>query len=304
MASTARLRVAFFGLPLAALLLDRDGHDVVLASICRSDAVGLRRAKKRFAGRFLLKPDATRPAFVERVRSLEPDLIVSWFWTKRLPMDVIRAARHGGIGAHPSLLPRHRGPDPTYWAIASGDTETGVSVHRLEADYDTGDVLMVERLPIDPAWNAWQLARALDRPSLRALRRTVAAFASGAPPAPIPQDESKATQAPAPDDDACAIRWSEPTNRILLHIRALAPSPGAWTEIAGALVSILEARASRSYPEVLVPGESVTIEDRAVVRTGDGAIDLLRVEIDGQPATLSELRALLDSASIGAPGSG
>ena len=297
MAPTARPRVAFFGLPLAALLLDRDGHDIVLASICRSDAVGLYRAKKRFAGRLLLKPDATRPAFIERVRALKPDLVVSWFWTKRLPIDLIRVAPHGGIGAHPWLLPRHRGPDPTYWAIASGDTETGVSVHRLEAEYDTGDVLMVERLPIDPAWNAWQLARALDRPSLRALRRTVAAFASGAPPKAIPQDESRATLAPAPDDEACAIRWSEPTSRVLRHIRALAPAPGAWTEIAGALVTILEARASASYPDVLLPGESVTIDDRAVVRTGDGAIDVLRVEIEGQPATLSELCVLLDSAS-------
>lgn len=304
MASTPPLRIAFFGLPLAALLLERDGHDVVLASICRSDAVGLRRAKRRFAGRFLLKPDATRPAFVERVRSLRPDLVVSWFWTKRLPMDVIRAAPLGGIGAHPSLLPRHRGPDPTYWTIASGDRETGVSVHRLEADYDTGDILAVERLVIDPTWNAWQLARALDRPSLRALRRTVAAFASGSPPEPIPQDESKATLAPAPDDEACAIRWSRSTEEILLHIRALAPAPGAWTEIAGALVTVLEARKSLQFPPILLPGESVTIDGRAVVRTADGAIDVLRVEIEGQPASLPELRALLESASRCGPASG
>lgn len=287
------LKIAFFGLPLAALLLERDGHDVVLAAICRTDAVGLRRARRRFGGRLAVKPDAARPAFVERVRALAPDLVVSWFWTKRLPMDVVRAARLGGIGAHPSLLPRHRGPDPTYWAIASGDAETGVSVHRLEAEYDTGDVLAVERLAIDPWWNAWQLARALDRPSLRALRATVRAFARGEPPAAVPQDGSLATLAPFPTDEQCAITWDRPTAEVLRHVRALAPSPGAWTEIEGALVTVVEARAAAAYPAVLVPGEAVCDGERCLVRTADGAVELVRVEIDGEPALPADLRELM-----------
>lgn len=287
------LKIAFFGLPLAALLLEKDGHDIALAAICRSDAVGVRRAKRRFGARFVMKPDATRPAFVERVAALKADLVVSWFWTKRLPMEVVRSARFGGIGVHPSLLPRHRGPDPTYWAIASGDAETGVTVHRLEAEYDTGDMLGAERLAIKPEWNAWQLARALDRPSLRALRKTVAAFASGKPPAGTPQNEALATLAPAPDDDACAITWSMTTEEVLRHIRALAPSPGAWTDISGILVTIVSARATSSYPAILLPGEAVWDGDRALVRTGDGAIELGRVEIDGQLAFADDLRALL-----------
>ena len=298
------LKIAFFGLPLAALLLDRDGHDVALAAICRSDAVGLRRAKRRFGSRFALKPDATRPAFVERVKALAPDLVVSWFWTKRLPMAVVSAARFGGIGAHPSLLPRHRGPDPTYWTIASGDEETGVSVHRLEAEYGTGDVLRVERLRVDPRWNAWQLAKALDRPSLRALRATVASFARGEIPKGVPQDESLATGAPAPDDDACAIHWGEPTEAILRHVRALAPAPGAWTDIGGVLVTILEARATSNSPAILLPGEAVCDGGRCVVRTGDGAIEIARVDIDGEEAPLSELGELMLGASRCGPASG
>lgn len=292
------LKIAFFGLPLAALLLERDGHDVVVAAICRSDAVGVRRARRRFGARFVMQPDASRPGFVERVRGLRPDLVVSWFWTKRLPMDIVRAARFGGIGAHPSLLPRHRGPDPTYWAIASGDTETGVSVHRLEEEYDTGDVLAVERLAIDPAWNAWQLARALDRPSLRLLRATALAFARGEPPAPVPQDESLATSAPAPTDDECAITWSRTTAEVLRHVRALAPSPGAWTEISGALVTVIDARAAASYPAVLLPGEAVWDGERCCVRTADGAVELLRFEIDGKPAGAAEMRELMSPSRV------
>jgi methionyl-tRNA formyltransferase len=288
----AALRIAFFGLPLAALLLARDGHDLALVAISRTDGVGLRRAKKLFGDRLLIKPSVRDPALLERVRALKPDLLVSWFWTTKLPMSLVRAARLGGIGAHPSLLPRHRGPDPTYWAIASGDEETGVSVHRIEAEYDTGDVLAQERLRIDPRWNAWLLARALDRPSLRLLRATAARFARGEEVRGLPQDPALATEAPAPDDEACAIRWSRPTAEIVRQVRALAPAPGAWTEVEGAMVTVLAAAPAASFPRALEPGEGAVIDGKVLVRTGDGAIELIQAEIDGAPAGSEELSAL------------
>lgn len=291
------LKIAFFGLPLAALLLEHDGHDIALAAFCRTDSIGLRRAQKHFGSRATVKPDATRPAFIQRVRALKPDLVVSWFWTKRLPVDIVYTARFGGIGAHPSLLPRHRGPDPTFWAIYSGDTETGVSVHRLEADYDTGDVLAVERIPIDPAWNAWQLARALDRPSLRLLRSTVAAFARGEPPRAIPQDPNLVTHAPSPTDDDCVLHWTKSTDEILRQVRALAPAPGAYTEIAGVAVTVLAARSVAPYPAVLVPGEAAVFNSRSIVRTADGAVELLAVELNGEPANPAQLAELIHAAA-------
>lgn len=295
------LRIAFFGLPLAALLLARDGHDLALVAISRTDAVGLRRARGLFGDRLLIKPSVRDVTLRERVRALAPDLLVSWFWTTRLPMTLVSAARLGGIGAHPSLLPRHRGPDPTYWAIASGDEETGVSVHRIEAEYDTGDVLAQERLRIDPAWNAWLLARALDRPSLRLLRATVASFARGEIPRGIPQDPALATEAPIPDDDASAIRWSRGTAEILRHVRALAPAPGAWTEIGGALVTITRAAVAASYPSALAPGEGAALGARVVVRTGDGAVELLEAEIDGVPAAPGALADLFAAHAAAPP---
>lgn len=290
----ANLRIVFFGLPLAALLLAEDGHDIALAAVCRKDALGLRRIRRELgADRVLLKPDVASPALLERVRDLKPDLLVSWFWTTRLPMDLVGAARLGGIGVHPSLLPRHRGPDPTYWAIASGDVETGVTVHRIAEEYDTGDILAAERLAIDPAWNAWELARALDRPSLRQLRATVARFAAGQPVPALPQDPALATAAPAPDDEECAVRWTSTTEQILRQIRALAPAPGAWTEINGSLVTLLRAAAAPSSPAALEPGEGAVIGGLPIVRTRDSAVVLLEGEIDGEPASCADLAALL-----------
>jgi methionyl-tRNA formyltransferase len=291
--TAAPIRIVFFGLPLAALLLARDGHEIALASFCRTDSVGLRRARRLLGpDRTLTRPSARDPALLARVRALAPDLLVSWFWTTRLPMPLVQAARLGGIGVHPSLLPRHRGPDPTSWAIASGDEETGVTVHRLEEAYDTGEILAQERLRIDPAWNAWKLARALDRPSLRLLRATVARFARGEAIVGTPQDPALATEAPFPDDASCAIRWAWPTDRVLRHVRALAPAPGAWTEIDGAFVTVIEAAPAGAFPRALAAGEGVAEGGRAVVRTGDGAVVLLRGEIDGAPAGAEDLAAL------------
>jgi methionyl-tRNA formyltransferase len=295
------LRIAFFGLPLAAILLARDGHDVALACVPFAKATGLRRLRRVLGDeRVLLKPRVADPALVARVRALRPDLTVSWFWTNLLPMTLVEAARLGGIGVHPSLLPRHRGPDPFYWAIASGDDETGVTVHRLEAAYDTGEILAQQRLRIDPTWNAWRLARALDRPSLLQLRATVARFARGEAVQGMPQDEAVATSAPFPDDEAAAIRWTWPTARVLSHVRALAPAPGAWTEVSGAALVVLSVAPLADYPRALAPGEAVVLDGRVIVRTGDGAVQILTAEVDGREAGPEDLKALfLSRSSLG-----
>lgn len=289
------LRIAFFGLPLAALLLARDGHEIVLCAVSRTDAPGLRRARRSFGDRLRVRPDVRSRKLRAHVEDLRPDLLVSWFWTTRLPMELVRAARHGGINVHPSLLPRHRGPDPTTWAIALGDEESGVTVHRIAAEYDTGDILHQERLPIDPTWNAWQLARALDRPGLRALRRTVQRFAAGEEPQAIPQDPALATAAPFLEEEECAIRWSWPTERVLRHIRALAPAPGAWTTIGGSTVVVLRAAPAATFPAALHPGEAAVLRGVVIVRTGDTAVELLAGEIEGEPASADELAALVRS---------
>ena len=145
--------------------------------------------------------DETVLRAIERER---PELVVSWFWTRRLSKAVLAAARLGGIGAHPSLLPRHRGPDPYFWAIDSGDHETGVTVHRLTERYDDGDVLASSRLVIGNR-DAWQLARALDRPSLVLLREAVRSFVGGMPPMGAPK--TSRSRASRPSRVATSFAW-------------------------------------------------------------------------------------------------
>ncbi len=292
----SRARIAFVGLPLAALLLARDGHEIVWAGICRRGAIGTRRLVRRIGRENVaIVPDLARSADV--IRAKKPDLVVSWFWTKNVPRSVRSAAPLGAIGVHPSLLPRHRGPDPYFWAIDAGDAITGVTAHVLEDDYDTGAILAQKALRIDPAWNAWTLAKKLDRPSLALLREVVRAL-----PPPKPQDESLATPAPQPSDEELELRWSLPAERIARRVRAASPWPGAFTSIGEETVVLTRVRPTTSFPRALAPGEAAVRDDGiAVVRCADGAVELLHGRLenddDEQELDAAALASRVRSAS-------
>lgn len=289
------MRIAFVGLPLAALLLSHDGHEIVWAGICRKDALGLRRLERRLGKeRVKVVPDLAK--HTSAVKELAPDLVVSWFWTKKVPRAFRETAPHGAIGVHPSLLPRHRGPDPYFWAIDAGDEVTGVTAHVLEDEYDTGAILGQTALPIDPRWNSWTLAKKLDRPSLALLRATVLAYAAGAPPLASAQDETQATPADAPADDLLEIRWNEPAERIARRIRAASPWPGAFTEIWDEIVIVTDVRVTHDFPKALHPGEAAVRSDGiALVRTSDAALELHRgrLEEDDRELDAGDLSALV-----------
>lgn len=246
-----------------------------------------------------MKPDVRARRTIELVRSLAPERIVSWFWTTKLPPELVSLAPQGAVGVHPSLLPRHRGPDPYFWAIDSGDEVTGVTAHLIADEYDTGAIVAQRTLPIEPHWNAWQLARALDRPSLALLRavtrdrelRTTA------------QDDAAATLAPSPSDEELEIDWKWTSERIARRVRAAAPAPGAWSFFGDEPVTITCALPAPTFPRALIPGEAAVVGGSAVVRTGDGALALLEGRIDAADVAPHEPRGLprlLDAGDLAA----
>jgi methionyl-tRNA formyltransferase len=288
------MRIAFVGLPLAALLLHADGHEIVWAGVCRRDALGTRRLR-RTIGRdnVSMMPDLDRLA--ASVAERKPELVVSWFWTRKVPASFRTIAPLGAIGVHPSLLPRHRGPDPYFWAIDAGDTVTGVTAHQLDDAYDTGAILARRELAIDPSWTAWRLAKRLDRPSLALLRDTVRAFADGKPPAALPQDDALATDAPQPSDDDLVIRWTEDAASIERRVRAASPWPGAFSAIGDVALTLTRVRATTISPKLMAalePGEAIVRDDGiAMVRARDMGVELLRGRTDDDDDDERELDA-------------
>lgn len=275
-------RVLYLGLPLGALCLLADGRELAGACISRPDQPGMRRLRRRSAGRFPIfeRPDLNDPAMVATLARLSPDLLVSWFWTKRIPEAVIALAPFA-FNVHPSLLPRHRGPDPYFWAIASGDRTSGVTAHLLTAGYDEGPILEQRACAIPDDADAWRLARILDRPSLALMREIVARHLAGEELRAIPQDEALASQAPEPSDDDCELRFRKDTDWVLRRVRAAAPWPGAFTEYRGETIVITKACAAQR-PRGLEPGQAVRDEEGVVIATADGAIRVLEARTDDE----------------------
>ena len=292
------MKLGYFGLPLGAHLLLRDGHELAPCVLSPLPAPGRRRVAARVPQLIdaLGAPKAELAQAIERALELAlPELIVSWFWTRLLPAAWLNAARYGGIGVHPSLLPRHRGPNPYFWSIDSGDGQAGVTLHTLAPEYDTGAILLQRAIPVGDR-NSWRLARALDRPSLALLREGVGRFARSQPPTPTAQDNAAATWAPEPTGRELAVEWSWPTARVLRRIRALSPVPGLAVEVRGLQFFVTRAEPAADFVTALEPGEAAVVGDPGtlVIRTADGAIAILRAtfaddedeEHDGEPQEL------------------
>lgn len=266
------LRLLYLGLPLGALYLRAAGFAIVGCGVSRPDAPGRWRLRRVLGDAPILdRPELRDPAVLETLRATRPDILVSWFWTRKVPRAALALAPMGGVNVHPSLLPRHRGADPYFWTLRARDVETGVTVHRIDDDYDTGPIFLQRRVIVPEGADSWRLAKRLDLPCLEALRDALRLFERGAPPAPVAQDAARATQAPAPSDDDCEIRWSEGAEDVLALVRAASPEPGAFTESEASTVVILAAERAARPLATLRAGEVVRVRGQVVITCGDGA---------------------------------
>ncbi len=286
--TTSGFPIVYLGLPLGALALLRDGHDVRVACISRTSMPGMRRLRKLMldrGGLVLGRPELSDAATVEMLRSAKPAAIVSWFWTKKIPLDVLRISKRA-FGVHPSLLPKYRGPDPYFWAIAAGEKDTGVTAHILTTSYDDGSILAQKRSAVPKGCNSWDLARALDRPSLALMREITARYARGETIPEIPQDDERASEAPAPTDEDCELVWDWPVDDVLARIRAASPDPGAFTGYHDDTVVILKAEPAKNVPLALEPGDVVLSSEGVVIRAADGGILLLQARAEDSEVVL------------------
>jgi methionyl-tRNA formyltransferase len=254
----------------------------------------MRRLRRRLGARGALvlgQPDLGEPAIRGLLASVRPDAILSFFWPRRIPAEVLALAPGGAFGVHPSLLPRWRGPDPYFWAIRSGDEETGVTLHRLGVQYDTGPIVAQWRLSIGADENAWQLARRLDAPALELLADCARDLDRGLALEGTPQPSEGVTSAPAPTDADLVIDWRHPAESIVRLVRAAAPYPGAAAMLGEQEVRVVDARVSTvAVPAALRPAEAWLGPEGVAVRAGSGAVLLERVRTeDGQPVNPAAL---------------
>ncbi len=181
------------------------------------------------------------PEAQEALRRLEPELQVVVAFGQILPRSVIDIAPRGTVNVHGSLLPKLRGAAPIQWAIANGETETGVTTMLIDEGLDTGPTLLARSTPIGPEETAADLEPRLARLGAEVLLETVRGLEAGTL-APMPQDHARATLAPILKKEDGRIDWSAPAAAIARRARGFHPWPGAFTLHDGRLLKALRVR--------------------------------------------------------------
>jgi methionyl-tRNA formyltransferase len=199
----------------------------------------------------LQPPRARDEKFIGELGALKPDLIVVVAYGHILPQTILDLPRHGCLNVHTSLLPKYRGAAPIQWAIARGETETGVTVMKMDAGLDTGPVVSQCRTPIQPADDSATLHDRLARLGAELLVQTIPDYIAGKI-TPQAQPPDGASHAPKIKKEDGRIDWNLPANTIGNRLRAFTPWPGAFTFWSGAPPS------GGSAPRVTLPPEGGT----------------------------------------------
>lgn len=193
-----------------------------------------------------------------------------------LPQAVLDAPRLGCFNIHASVLPRWRGAAPIQRAIEAGDAKTGVTIMKMDAGLDTGDVVLVEETPIGPRQTSGELFDILAVMGARLIVQALDGVASGQL-TPKPQPADGVTYASKIDKSETRIDWSQPAQAVSAQVRAFHPL--AWFEVDGLRVRVLALTIESAHGK---PG--VTLDDRLLVACGEGAVRLVRVQPAGKAA--------------------
>ncbi len=287
-------RILFMGTPQFAVpaLAALAQHYEIVAVVTQPDApAGRGRALaaspvKRHAlehGLRVLQPETLKPpAAVAELRALAPDVVVVAAFGQILRRDVLSLPPYGCINIHASLLPRWRGASPINAAITAGDSVTGVTIMQMEAGLDSGPILAQRREPIHADDTTATLTERLARVGAELLMETLPRWLSGQITAQR-QDESQVTRCSIIRKEDGRIDWMRRAIEIERLVRAMTPWPGAATLWQGRQLLIRRARVYGGPAESALEPGTVGVDGASVrVQCGDGALELLEVQLEGR----------------------
>src|SRR6476659_7970243 len=196
--SLPKLRIVYFSsrpsdlTNLVAGALQQAGAEVVLVVTTPGPPARRTEAYKDVVANKLPGVDILVTSHIKRLapmlRELEPDLIFVTGFPWRLPAELLSLPRLGSINTHPAALPRYRGPNPIFWHLMNGETEIGMTVHRMDAEFDTGPILAQATMPIDPDWYIEEVEAHLGEIAVKVLPEAFRAVIAGEPGRPQPTD--------------------------------------------------------------------------------------------------------------------
>jgi methionyl-tRNA formyltransferase len=238
------------------------------------------------------QPEKIRaPEVQELLQGLAPDCIVIIAYGQIIPAKLLPIPKFGWINLHASLLPNYRGAAPINWAIANGETRTGLTTMRIDAGMDTGDMLLRREVEIGPKETAPELAARLSEFGAPLMAETLRGLAAGTI-APKAQNHAEASYAPMLKKEDGRIDWNRPAVEIYNRMRGFAPWPGDYTtfrgqscHVWGEPVSKEGAAALASETGGAAPGTLFAGKNELFVCCGDATVlRLLTVQMEGRKA--------------------
>jgi methionyl-tRNA formyltransferase len=217
--------------------------------------------------------------FRAQLAAIKPDAIIVVGYGRLIPQWMLDLPLFGNMNLHASLLPKYRGAAPIQWAIARGETITGVTTMRIDAGLDTGDILLQQELPIAPDDTAETLAPRLAAIGADLVVESLRGLEAGSIH-PRPQDHSQATLAPILKKEDGLVEFTRSATEICNRIRGFQPWPGAYTKFRGKTLQILKAQPASGG---MSPGELKVDGDRAFVGCGHkSSLELLEIQLEGK----------------------
>ena len=285
------MRIVFMGTPeIAVPSLDRlisDGHDLcaVVTQPDRPKGRGMKLAfspVKEAAMRHeleILQPEkASQPDFLDRLRELNPDLIVVIAFGQILRKEVLDLPKYGCVNVHVSLLPKYRGAAPINWAIINGEEKTGVTTMFMDEGLDTGDIIKTREFSLDDEINAGQLHDIMMEEGADVLSQTVKAIEDGTAER-IGQNDDESTYAPMMDRDLGHIDFKKSAVCIHNLVRGTVPWPGAWCESHYGKIKIWKTRVGQGQTD-REPGTIVSVDKQGIeVACGMGMLLIEEIQM-------------------------
>jgi len=220
------------------------------------------------------------PESLRLIRELKPEAIVVAAYGEILAKELLEIPPRGAINLHASLLPKYRGAAPIEWAIIRGERETGITTFLMDEGMDTGDILVQRRVPIEDDDTAGSLRAKLAPVGAEAMLVTLAGLEQGTLE-PKTQDHSQATYAPKLKREMGKLDWGKSSRDLFNLIRGLNPAPGAFTFFRGRRLKVHRSRVVEDGYQGQ-PGEVVDVNKGLIVKTGDGALELVEVQPEGK----------------------
>jgi methionyl-tRNA formyltransferase len=289
------MRLVFCGTPAFAVptlhALRAAGHGIELV-LCQPDrpsgrglALTVPPVKQAAveAGIEVLQPEKIRnnAELRSRLEGIQPDAIIVVAYGRLIPGWMLDLPRYGNLNLHGSLLPKYRGAAPIQWAVANGETITGVTTMRLDEGMDTGDMLLRRELPIHPSDTAEDLFPRLAALGAPLMVETLAGLEAGSI-APQKQDGTLASLAPLLTRDDGRIDPSRSAQSIYDRWRGFQPWPGAWTTVRGKKLTLHRLTLARPAER----GEAGVFHaegDRLFFTAGDGAsLEVTELQLEGK----------------------